>query len=87
MKNFEGFTQMNEDASSTLLDNLYMFYYKKYKGNLDKFKDQVEFLVKNGELTRKKVKKFYKEMDIDSSDEQHMADDSYIDNATGPAGC
>jgi len=69
MENFGEFMKINESSSNeiALLTNLYSFYLKKYTSKKIakvKFKEQVEFLKEQGEVSTKVVNKFFKENDI-----------------------
>ncbi len=64
MKDFDGFIRMNEDSNElALLSNLYSFYLQKYNAKeiaRTKFAEQAGFLVEQGEVSKKSVKKFLK---------------------------
>jgi nanoRNase/pAp phosphatase (c-di-AMP/oligoRNAs hydrolase) len=69
MENFEDFMKLNESSISNemvLLSNLFNFYLQKYSKKIAKikFKEQVEFLKNQGEVSTKVVNKFFKENDI-----------------------
>jgi hypothetical protein len=85
MKDFKNFLKMNEsDSESALLSNLYFFYVQKWGKEIakSKFKEQVKFLQKQGEVSSRSVDSFLRDNNIDSSGPKPDYSDSYADSSS-----
>jgi len=67
MENFENFSKINESKELDLLQNLYDYFSDREPDEaLEKFADQVNFLIEQGEISADSVETFYRENDITS---------------------
>ena len=77
MKNFNEFNRMNEaaDPEVTLLENLFSFFYKKYKSSIaeveSNFYHSAVKLVEEGEISKEAFFAFCKEKGIITSPDGH----------------